>query len=146
MNVKHRKFAALIFLALKVTTTCPKTSNDHQQTINSPNFPSNYGNFMHCTWKIEAPVSRLIRVHSFAYSIQTCTYCVNDACDTDVLKILDGPSYTSNMIVELCGSNTISGLASTWNTLFLEFETNIDFVYTGFNIQYSLIGIFVTYQ
>ena len=119
-----------------MATSCTDTSNEREQTINSPNFPSNYGYSQHCTWTIEAPVGRVVSLDTFYYDI---AYCVN--CNCDALRIYDGESASSNEIAELCGTNSKSGIVSTGNSLFLDFKSDGYWTNGGFIIYYSLKGM-----
>ena len=126
-----------------MTTSCTystETSNERNQTIHSPNFPSSYGESQRCTWKIVAPVGRIVSVDAFSYSINP-----NSNCYFDVLKIYDGESASSTKIAELCGSNSMSSILSTGTSLFFEFIVAYCGLscnsYAGFSIHYSLEGI-----
>ena len=124
-----------------MATSCTDTSNEREQTISSPNFPSNYGSNQHCTWTIEAPVGRIVRLDTFSYEIEYGTV----DCLWDALRIYDGESASEiNEIAELCGLNSKSGIASTGNSLYLEFSSNHEgfMDYEGFKIHYSIKGIF----
>ena len=119
-----------------MTTSCTDTSNEREQTISSPNFPSNYGKNQHCTWTIEAPVGRVVSLDTFYYEIE-----FGNDCQYDVLKIYDGESASSNKIAELCGLNSKSGIVSTGNSLFLDFKSSSYYQFEGFIIHYSLKGM-----
>jgi len=122
--------------ALTVITSCDDTSNERKETLHTPNFPSVYGHNRHCTWKIVAPIGRLVKFDTFSYEIEG-----GSTCQYDALKIYDGSSADSNVIANLCGSNTENGLISTGRALFLEFDSDGSSDKSGFSIRYSLIEL-----
>ena len=124
-----------LFAALKVEASCHNTNDEETSTIESPNYPSNYQNSKHCTWKITAPTDTRIKISSFLYSMES-----SSNCEYDSLKIYDGPTSSSNRKARLCGRSSYSGLISTSNTLLLIFNSDGSTGYTGFQLTYSVIG------
>ena len=124
-------------------SSCIDTSNEQEQTIKSPNFPSWYGENRYCTWKIEAPVGKVVRLEFFSHDIGIPANYDTDTCNYDSLKVNDGSSSTSNLLAGLCGMGNQSEMTSTGNTLHLEFESRFYFGlnYTGFSLHYSFLGI-----
>ena len=131
--------ALLFFLypivALNVEASCHNTYNEEASTIKSPNYPSNYQNSKHCTWKITAPTDTNIRISSFVYWIES-----SSNCEYDSLKIYDGLTSSSNRKARLCGRSSYSGLISTSNILLLIFNSDGSTRNTGFQLTYSVIG------
>ena len=124
-----------LFAALEIEASCSNTNDEDTSTIKSPNYPSNYQNSKHCTWKITAPTNTRIKINRFRYSMES-----SSNCEYDSLKIYDGPTSRSNRKARLCGRRSYSGMISTSNTLLLIFNSDGSTRYTGFQLTYSVIG------
>ena len=118
-----------------MVASCKDTSNEEQQTVYSPNYPSSYSHNTHCTWKISAPVGKKLKLDSFSYRIED-----HNSCTYDKLSIYDGPSSSSSRKARLCGYNTYYGMASRGNQLYLKFDSDGSTSGKGFKIHYSVIG------
>ena len=127
-------FSELTVVSTSSYNSCWETSNERKQTISSPIFNSGTD----CTWKIVAPVGRVIIVEAFSYEI-----AFSYKCYEAFLKIYDGEDYSSNNLAELCGSGSKSRIVSKGNSLFLRLYHSQGFsTSSGFNIHYSLEGMF----
>ncbi|XP_021351138.1 suppressor of tumorigenicity 14 protein homolog [Mizuhopecten yessoensis] len=94
---------------------------------------SNYGNNQDCTWRINAPTGKVIRLTSADFHLE------DDAqCSYDFLAIYDGSSSGAKLIGKFCGSNSIS-VVSSGTHLFLEFITDDSSHFSGFQINYRFI-------
>ena len=125
------------FAAISVDASCYNTNNEVSETINTPNYPSNYPNNKQCSWKITGPIRTKIQIQNFFYDLEP-----NSACRYDYLKIYDGPSSSSNRNALLCGDSSFGeGMTSSSNTLFLEFRSDSSSTYKGFQLYYTIIGM-----
>ena len=129
----------LFIAALAVDASCNKTYNVDSKTINSPNYPRSYPESKHCTWHVGAPTGLKIRVETFPYSMDHDIRSTD--CNWDSLKIYDGSSNCSRRVANLCGRNAFSGMNSSTNNIFFEFNSDDAVVYEGFHIILALIGI-----
>ena len=102
--------------------------------INSPNYPSEYGDNTICSWNLLAPIGRRLTINQFSYRIEP-----HASCKYDGLEIYDGPDE-DDMIVRVCGPGTYQDVQSTGNALFLRFYSDGSEDYKGFQIHYALMG------
>ena len=110
---------------------CEGTFDTNGQTLNTPNYPSNYGANEHCTWKLEAPPGKHVRLLQFSYELE-------GVCGFDNLKIYDGDTTSHNVIADLCATNgTQDDIESTGTTLLLHFTTDGSKQFLGFRIYYE---------
>ena len=115
-----------------MTASCAGTYDVNSQYITSPNYPSNYGNGQVCTWKLEVPQGRRLKIKSFQYKFEGC--CV------DVLTIYDGYNSGSSQIASLNEtSGTQENILSSSNSLFLHFKSDSSQTYQGFKLFYEFV-------
>ena len=113
--------------------SCANTYNEKRNAIYSPNYPGIYPKNNHCSWHVGAPIGSNIHVESFSYSMDE---------SGDSLKIYDGSSNHSGRVANLYDKNEYSGMISTTNNLFFEFESDYDSVQLeGFQLILALIGM-----
>ena len=118
-----------------VEASCRNTYSASSKYINTPNYPSNYGSGIDCTWKLSAPSGKRIKLGSFGYYIED-----HSSCQYDYLKIYDGGSSSSRRLTTKCGSGSSSPIYSSGRNLFLRFHSDANTVGKGFRIYYSIIS------
>jgi len=67
-----------------------------EKYIVSSSFPNIYSQFMNCTWRIQAPLGKQVKITFPEFKI--------DNCGAAGLKIYDGLAKTENFQIEHCGS------------------------------------------
>ena len=76
---------------------CPSSINGLSGSIRSPNYPSNYNNNHRCSWRITVSNGYRIELTFQSFSTESCC---------DYLKIFDGPSTSSPLLVQLRGTKS----------------------------------------
>nr|Q9NH13.1 RecName: Full=Exoskeleton protein RP43; Flags: Precursor [Riftia pachyptila]AAF37867.1 exoskeleton protein RP43 [Riftia pachyptila] len=93
-----------------------------------------YGNFEECSWKIEVPNGKRVRLHFKRFHLENN----NKYCPYDKLKIYDGSSASASLKGTLCGKRRPKDIESTGKTMFVTFSSDISLTFPGFRIQYSV--------
>ena len=125
----------LIFcFKVAVTTTCANTVLSSDRSIHSPNFPHKLNKNEMCTWAIIAPSGKQVQIKFRDFRLEP---------SKDSLIIYDGPSKNSAMIQKLNGTSLPTDVISTGNSLFLEFKSDENKYYNGFNLKYSIKGTLI---
>lgn len=75
-----------------------------EKYIVSSSFPNIYSQFMNCTWRIQAPLGKQVKITFPEFKI--------DNCGAAGLKIYDGLAKTENFQIEHCGSQRPSPFAA----------------------------------
>ncbi|CAK8680068.1 unnamed protein product [Clavelina lepadiformis] len=116
----------------KLACVEPTIITEWNGTISSPNYPSNYANNLNCTWIIQAPANKLIKVRFLDFELQGCSYTVND-----YLAVYDGNIlYTG---VEFCGSNKPKDFESSTNQVTINFISNDIISRKGFHFNWTFV-------
>ena len=102
-------------------------------TINTPNYPNNYGNRNHCTWLISS--SHRIKLVFTYFSLES---------GFDYLTVYDGNSAHSKKIGRLAGYRTNKAIQSSGNHLFLKFTSDSSVSKKGFLIHFKGRGICIS--
>ncbi len=87
-----------------------------------------------CTWAIIAPSGRQLQIKFKDFRLDP---------SKDSLMIYDGPSKNSAMIEKLSGTSLPNDVISTGNSVFLEFKSNENKYYNGFNLKYLIKGTLI---
>ena len=116
-----------------ISGTCDGTYDASKNEIRSPNFPEPYENNKLCTWRILAPVGKVIELQFREFDVENSTLCVKDQ-----LNVYDGKKY--KRIATLCGSTVPEKIMSLGHTLKLKFLTNIRKNRNGFRIKFKIKG------
>ena len=118
----------LIFACL--ADECPRDQNgSYSGNFSSPGYPINYPNKKRCTWGITVPADNRILVAFDEFNTQR---------NSDVLKIYDGASNSSDVLETLSGrlsSGFIYG--SSGSSLWFEFTTDGSVSDKGFHATYT---------
>ena len=120
-----------------VQASCRNSYSEYPSSkyINTPNYPSNYGNGVDCTWQLSAPPGTRIILSTFSYSLEN-----HSNCGYDYLKIYDGGSTSSSRLATKCGSGSGGTYYSSGRKLFLRFHSDGSTVKKGFRIYYSIFS------
>ena len=107
---------------------CPRDQNgSHSGNFSSPGYPMNYPNKKTCAWGIT------VRGH---YRILVAFDKFNTERSFDVLKIYDGASNTSHVLLTLSGDLSGSIYGSSGSSLWFEFTTDRIVSDKGFHANY----------
>ena len=112
-----------------VEASCQNTYRASSNYVYTPNYSSNYGNGLDCTWKFSAPSGMRIKLDSFSYTLEA-----HSNCGYDYLKIYDGGSSSSRRLTTKCGSGSSGTYSSSGRKLFLHFHSDGSVVKKGFRI------------
>ncbi|KAG8449759.1 hypothetical protein GDO86_016419 [Hymenochirus boettgeri] len=103
-------------------------------TMISANYPSAYPNNANCVWLIRTP-SGQVSLQFQAFDIESSPGCVSD-----YIKIYDGPSKTSPVLVDkACGAGLIPLQIASTNQMLVEFVSDGAFTGVGFKATYSSV-------
>lgn len=108
------------------------TASSSEQTFSSPGFPDGYAINKDCVWLITAPSGGTINLNFTSFLLEDG----GADCAWDWVRIYDGSSNTDTRLGQFCGSIT-SPIASTGNTLRVEFHTDSSVNATGFEATYK---------
>ncbi|CAK8672552.1 unnamed protein product [Clavelina lepadiformis] len=104
------------------------TVSRNVQTLSSPNYPSNYGNNLNCTWILQAPSGRQVEALILPAITEEC-------CDYTTIR--DGPSAASSIVVNRKRNASRSlKVISTFGALYIQFFSDETVTAKGFRIQY----------
>ena len=110
---------------------CPRDQNgSHYGNIFSPGYPLNYPNKKRCTWGITVPGDNRILVAFDDFQTQR---------NSDVLKIYDGASSSSDVLVTLSGDLSNSNYGSSGSSLWFEFTSDGSITAKGFHATYTAV-------
>ena len=124
-------YSILLFSAVKVTATCSDTTDSLTNSIFSQNYPSTYNSNTKCGWQISAPIGRQIQLRFNDFRLEP---------ENDVLIIHDGHSETSVILKTYKGTTIPADVVSTANSLYIEFISDAQINYHGFELQYFIKG------
>ena len=130
------KYEIYLFITALVDASCDNTYDENSKTIHTPNYPSWYPNYKHCTWNVGAQKGSKISVERFSYDLET-----SRDCHADKLIIYDGSSQYSKRVAYLCGNDTFSGMTSTSNHLLFVFDSDEKSINKGFQFTFSIVGM-----
>ena len=119
---------------MTVTTTCANTVLSSDSSIHSPSFPHKLNPNEMCTWAISAPFGKQVQIKFKDFRLEP---------SKDNLMIYDGSSNNSAIIERFTGTSLPSDVISTGNSLFLEFISDDNIYYNGFNLQYFIKGTLI---
>ena len=112
-------------------TGCPHSiSGEYSGRFRSPYYPRNYPNNKNCNWHITVPSG---------YSVRVLFSHFNTEEDYDYLRIYDGPSASSPLLVDLTGDlSTPRGVISMGSSLWFNFRTDETVSRRGFEATFTL--------
>ena len=100
--------------------TSPKGS------FTSHNYPNNYDNNMNCSWLITVDKSSAITLSFFTFQLNW----------GDSLRIYDGSSTSSHLIMDVSGQSLPPPFNSSTNQVLLVFNSDYYYTASGFNAFY----------
>ena len=108
---------------------CPCDQNGrYSGNFSSPYYPINYRNKKRCTWGITVPGDYRILVAFDEFHTQR---------NSDVLRIYDGASNSSDLLMTLSGELSGSTYGSSGSSLWFEFTTDGSITEKGFHATYT---------
>ena len=111
---------------IQITGTCKGTYSNKPKEITSPRFPNDYTSNEACEWNIEAPYGKRIGLRFLSFRTEA---------SYDYLKIYDGRSTKSSLILRHSGVATPSNTYSSGNRLHLAWESDTRIQESGFKIE-----------
>ncbi|XP_075463550.1 embryonic protein UVS.2-like isoform X2 [Ascaphus truei] len=103
-------------------------------TMTSANYPSAYPNNANCVWLIRTP-SGQVSLKFDAFDVQSSPDCVSD-----YIKIYDGPSKTSPVLLDrTCGTGQVPLMIASTNQMLVEFASDAAVTATGYKATYSSV-------
>ena len=112
-----------------IADECPRDQNgSHSGNFFSINYPINYPNKKRCTWGITVPADYRILVAFDDFKTHR---------NSDVLKIYDGASNSSHVLVTLSGDLSSSTYGSSGSSLWFEFTSDGSITAKGFHATYT---------
>ncbi|XP_075137793.1 embryonic protein UVS.2-like [Leptodactylus fuscus] len=113
---------------------CSTLLNAPSGSFTSDNHPANYSNNMNCLWLIRTPDNQVSLTFN-NFSIQNSKHCI-----ADYIRIYDGPSRSSPMILNrTCGNKLLPTIIASTNQMLIEFVSDGNITSSGFNASYSTV-------
>ncbi|XP_046712329.1 deleted in malignant brain tumors 1 protein-like isoform X2 [Silurus meridionalis] len=94
--------------------------------FSSPNYPSRYPHYAHCTWTIQSRNQKFIILRFSYVDIE-----MSSGCRYDAVNVYDGPSSSSPLLGRMCGSQ-LRSFHSTGNILTVQFSSDANVNGGGF--------------
>ncbi|CAH2326743.1 embryonic -like isoform X1 [Pelobates cultripes] len=117
---------------------CATLLNTIKGTLTSANYPSAYPQNSRCVWliRIQSGKNSIRAIRDFnAFDVQSSPGCVSD-----YIKIYDGPSKTSPLLLDRsCGSGVVPLLMSSASQMLIEFVSDGSLSATGFKATYTSV-------
>ena len=110
------------------------------QTISTPNYPSNYPMDKICTWTVNAPQGYQVMLEFLDFDIEAKTYFHFVMCHYDYVSIFDGPNTQSKRLAKTCGTKRPGPFKSTSNSMTVKFDSDEANTMKGFQAKLSLVG------
>ena len=108
-------------------------------TIESPNYPSNYGFMKNYYWTIIAPEGKAIELITNELRIEGERNCLKD-----FLKIYDGESTSSPVLRIYCGIMNPYPFKSSGPEMYLHFRSDDEIDERGFRIAWKAVDVITT--
>ncbi|XP_069083227.1 embryonic protein UVS.2-like isoform X1 [Pleurodeles waltl] len=132
--IKNRPILPINFSPSYSTVRCGATYTSNSGIVSTPGYPENYPDSTDCTWTIIAPVGFKIIVTIRYFHVEN-----NPICAYDYLMIYNGGSLTSSVFGKFCGNNQIPPLTSRENAVILQFHSDENTSFPGFEAKYSFV-------
>lgn len=121
---------------LQYKTICGGVYSDLTGFLTSPNYPEPYGAHTSCVYEIQLPPGYLVNL-----TIHTIEIEPHYECRWDYLEVRDGDNDQSPLSALLCGFRAPENIISTYNKLWIKFETDGSVQNRGFSAEYEAIEI-----
>ena len=129
---------AVMLIVAYFADDCPRDQNrSYSGNFSSPHYPINYPKKKKCTWGITVPGDNRILVTFDEFNTQR---------NSDVLKIYDGASNSSDVLAILSGDWSGSTYGSSGPSLWFEFTTDGSITAKGFHATYTVTQQSSTYR
>ena len=129
----------LLAYCVILETPCGELFLTPEGVLRSPNFPNPYPRNRRCVWQITTDPGKRI-----ALGVKDGQFSVEEGssiytCDTDYIAVYDGNNKTSRRIGPFCGntSRPFRTIHSTGRHLYIEFQSNNQVQYSGFELKYT---------
>ncbi|XP_030624670.1 LOW QUALITY PROTEIN: cubilin [Chanos chanos] len=100
--------------------------------IRSPLFPDPYPHNKECEWVINQPEGYVVTFSFLSLDIEGSSRCI-----FDYVEVRDGPSASSPLIGQYCGTQVPGMLQSTQRSMYIRFKTDSSVSNHGFSAEYS---------
>ena len=127
----------IFFFQVRVTTNCAETVVAESNSIHTPNYPSTYNPNEECGWAITGPSGRQLKLTFNDFALEA---------ENDILAIRDGHSKDSPIIKTFNGTSLPQDVISTGNSFFVEFNSDGQHNYHGFDMQYHIKGTLIQFE
>ncbi|KAK4871991.1 hypothetical protein RN001_016115 [Aquatica leii] len=118
-----------------IDTKCGGKMSTFSGSLHSPNYPQNYDKSDLCEWFIEVEDTHLIELTFFDLDLA-------ENCDTDFIKVYDGPSAGYPLLQKICGKTKPGTIRSTRSHMTVELQTGTEFTAKGFLANYTMVSDF----
>ncbi|RZF39688.1 hypothetical protein LSTR_LSTR013176 [Laodelphax striatellus] len=120
---------------------CGGVFTELEGSFASPMYPSNYMVDHACTYLIEQPPGKVIKLQFLDFDVFGLPTKGNDRCLGDYVRVFDGESSNATKIGEYCGDMRPGLITSTFNYLRIEFLSTKFRTARGFYANYSTIDV-----
>uniref|UniRef100_A0AAQ4PGY7 Cubilin n=1 Tax=Gasterosteus aculeatus aculeatus TaxID=481459 RepID=A0AAQ4PGY7_GASAC len=100
--------------------------------IHSPWYPSSYPNNVDCSWIISVDPN-----HRVFFNFSDVDIEHHSNCSRDHVAIHDGPTTSSPLLAQVCGSSLPPSITSTQNTIYVRFRSDLSHNHRGFSARFS---------
>ena len=108
-------------------------------TFSTPGYPSNYPNRITCTTLIVAPEGQVVRLTFLDFELEGPNFESN--CIWDSVNIYNSVSPDPNQLIgSYCGFKVPVPLLSASTTMFVEFTSDEDVNYRGFEAYFEFVS------
>ncbi|KAF8777573.1 Cubilin like protein [Argiope bruennichi] len=117
-------------------TICGGVYSELTGILSSPYYPDSYPAHAQCIYDIRLDPGNLVNVSFHYMDIEA-----HLDCRYDYLEVRDGDSESSPLIGRICGYRQPENIISTYNSLWMRFETDGSVQNRGFYAEYNAIPI-----
>ncbi|KAK2175569.1 hypothetical protein NP493_725g00025 [Ridgeia piscesae] len=95
-------------------------------------FGTTLDNFTECSWKIQVPNKKIVRLHFLKY-----TFGNNSTCSSQTINVYNGPDYKAPLLHSFCNDVWPGDLISSGNEVFVYYVRRDPEADAVFRIKYS---------
>ncbi|KAI0226951.1 Exoskeleton protein RP43, partial [Lamellibrachia satsuma] len=93
---------------------------------------SHYENYETCSWKIQVPANKRVRIYFISFNLE-----YHSSCRWDSVKVYDGSNANARLMGTYCGTKKPAGpMYSSGNSMFVTFTSDRSVTKPGFRIKY----------
>ena len=104
----------------------------HNGTIQTPNYPYNYGKNQHCVWRIVSPYKSGIHLSFESFHLES-----GSVCDHDYVEVRGGLNTSAPLLGRYCGSTRPPTIYAANGLMQIIFKSDDSQFYSGFKAQFS---------